>query len=123
VDEPESKALDRQLDRWGEWISCSIAQTEVLRACRLFASQSGLKATDRLLAKAEEVLRRIALLDADYALLGAAAHVDPIELRALDAIHLAAALSLGDELGAMFTYDRRLSDAARQSGLEVLAPA
>jgi predicted nucleic acid-binding protein len=111
------------LDRWGEWISCSIAQTEVLRACRLFAIQPGLRATDRLLAKGEDVLRRIALIDADYALLGAAAHVDPVELRALDAIHLAAALSLGDELGAIFTYDRRLSDAARQSGLEVLAPA
>ena len=45
-----------------------------------------------------------------------------MELRALDSIHLAAALSLGEEMGAMFTYDRRLAEAARQVGLEVIAP-
>jgi predicted nucleic acid-binding protein len=49
--------------------------------------------------------------------------VDPVRLRTLDAIHLAAALSLGDEVGAMFTYDGRLADAARQYGLEVREPA
>ena len=69
------------------------------------------------------MLRRIGLIDADSSLLDAASRVDPVRLRTLDAIHLAAALSLGDEVGAMFTYDRRLADAARKYGLEILSPA
>lgn len=121
--EAESDALNRELERWEEWISCSIAQAEVLRASRLAASQPQRAPDDRLVERAERVLRRIGLIDADSSLLDAASRVDPVRLRTLDAIHLAAALSLGDEVGAMFTYDRRLADAARQYGLEVRDPA
>jgi uncharacterized protein len=121
--ETESDALNRELVRWDEWISCSIAQAEVLRACRLAASQPQRAPDDRLVERAERVVRRIGLIDADSSLLDEASRVDPVQLRTLDAIHLAAALSLGDEVGAMFTYDRRLADAARQYGLEILAPA
>lgn len=41
-------------------------------------------------------------------------------LRALDAIHLASALTVDAE--AMLVYDRRLSEGARLAGLSVLAP-
>jgi predicted nucleic acid-binding protein len=41
-------------------------------------------------------------------------------LRSLDAIHLAAALSLGAE--AVLTYDDRLAEAARGLGMTVLSP-
>jgi len=44
-------------------------------------------------------------------------------LRSLDAIHLAAALELGDELEAVVTYDSRMSSAAEAQGLDVAAPA
>jgi hypothetical protein len=37
-------------------------------------------------------------------------------------MHLAAALSFGEELGALVTYDLRLAAAAKQHQLEVLTP-
>jgi predicted nucleic acid-binding protein len=44
-------------------------------------------------------------------------------LRTLDAIHLASALSVRDELTAFCCYDRRLLDAAGSAGLPVDAPS
>jgi hypothetical protein len=41
-----------------------------------------------------------------------AAALDPPTLRTLDAIHLATALSLGLNLGALCAYDERLASAA-----------
>jgi len=49
--------------------------------------------------------------------------VGPAGLRSLDAIHLASALTLGDELDAFVTYDARQADAARAAGLTVESPA
>lgn len=43
-------------------------------------------------------------------------------LRTLDAIHVASALSLGDDLTALVTCDRRMLDAARAEGLVAHAP-
>jgi hypothetical protein len=37
-------------------------------------------------------------------------------LRSLDAIHLASALELGDELDAFVTYDARQTDAEHRTG-------
>jgi predicted nucleic acid-binding protein len=51
------------------------------------------------------------------------ADLDPELLRSLDALHLAAALELGDELDGIVTYDDRLATAARHHGVAVLAPA
>ncbi len=69
------------------------------------------------------MLGRVTLIEMDSPILEAAALVDPAGLRSLDAIHLATALSLGEELGALVTYDARLADAARTHGLTVFAPA
>jgi hypothetical protein len=41
----------------------------------------------------------------------------------LDALHLAAALSLGSDLERMYCYDVRLAAAATAFGLDVRAPA
>jgi uncharacterized protein len=43
------------------------------------------------------------------------------KLRALDAIHLATAMALGDDLDVV-TYDDRLAAAAREHGLRVVQP-
>ena len=53
----------------------------------------------------------------------AAGRIGPDDLRSFDAIHLVAALKLGDDLQSLLTYDRRLADAAQGSGIAVLAPA
>jgi predicted nucleic acid-binding protein len=54
--------------------------------------------------------------------LDTAATLPPPELRALDAIHLAAALTAPD-LRALVTYDGRLADAAADAGVVVVSPA
>jgi predicted nucleic acid-binding protein len=46
-----------------------------------------------------------------------------VQLRSLDAIHLAAAQTVGDDLRAIVTYDRRMADAAGALGLVVQTPA
>ena|SRR6266545_3013270 len=51
-----------------------------------------------------------------------AAGLRPAELRTLDAIHLATALSLGEDLGVLCAYDARLGDASAAAGVEVVAP-
>jgi uncharacterized protein len=43
-------------------------------------------------------------------------------MRSLDAIHLAAALSLGRDLAGIVTYDRWMAEAAQTLGLRVAAP-
>ena len=43
-------------------------------------------------------------------------------LRSLDALHLATAQQLGDDLAGVVTYDERQADAARALPLEVKAP-
>jgi uncharacterized protein len=52
----------------------------------------------------------------------AAARSRPLTLRSLDAIHLASAIDLGEDLTDFVTYDRRLADAARSLGLRVVSP-
>ena len=67
-------------------------------------------------------MNAMALLPVDDAILEAAAGLEPRELRTLDALHLATALSLGDDLGVMLVYDVRLAAAAQRAGLNVVAP-
>jgi predicted nucleic acid-binding protein len=56
------------------------------------------------------------------AVLDAAAMLEPRVLRTLDAIHLATALTLGDDLDALVTYDARMLDGARLLGLSTATP-
>jgi predicted nucleic acid-binding protein len=44
-----------------------------------------------------------------------AARLGPDGLRSLDALHLACALELGDELGGIVTYDDRLARPPRRT--------
>ncbi|MBI4701555.1 MAG: type II toxin-antitoxin system VapC family toxin [Deltaproteobacteria bacterium] len=114
VAEPESGALRRFLGRRPQRVSSALARVEVLRAVRL----QGRPAAER----AKKLLERIRLLRLDDVLLEAAAAIDPRVLRSLDAIHLASAQALGDDLDAVVTYDRRMSDAASGLGLPVRSP-
>jgi predicted nucleic acid-binding protein len=47
----------------------------------------------------------------------------PLELRSLDAIHLATASLLGADLGEIVTYDERMAAAAQSMGFRVSSPA
>jgi uncharacterized protein len=68
------------------------------------------------------VFDQMAVVELDGSIAERAAHVPPPLLRALDAIHLATALELADDLDAFVTYDDRLAEAARAAGMTVASP-
>lgn len=117
VREPESPALFDWLGAWPDRISSAVARVEVLRALW----RSGFGPASR--RRAMEVLDRIALLPADHPILDTAGDIGPPELRTLDAIHLATALSVGQDLAGLVTYDERLARAAIRLRIDVWAPA
>lgn len=51
-----------------------------------------------------------------------AGRLDPPSLRSLNALHLAAALTLGPDLAGFVGYDQRLLDAAAAVGITVASP-
>ena len=67
-------------------------------------------APDRAL-QAREVRSRLTLTKVRTDVLERAVQTDPALLRSLDAIQLASALDLGDDLESVVTYDERLADA------------
>lgn len=121
LDEPESAALRTYLDG-GDLISCELVLSEIPRAIRRAAATDPMLPRERLLARAGELLDAIGLLALDRELLVAAGTLAEPTLRALDAIHVAAAISAG-ALDAFVTYDERQGAAARLAGLRTIAPA
>ncbi|MDQ6743934.1 MAG: PIN domain-containing protein, partial [Candidatus Dormibacteraeota bacterium] len=73
--------------------------------------------------KVRRQLRNIAMVDIDREMLEQAGGLMPADLRSLDAIHVAAALSLGDDLDGVVSYDARMATAAAAQGLSVASPA
>lgn len=80
------------------------------------------RAARRLGAEPERVLETVVLIELTDHVREVAGQLEPPTLRSLDAIHLASALSLGDDLEALATYDERLANAAEQVGVLVLGP-
>ena len=115
LSEDETEALVDYLDERRTRLATSIvAEVEVGRA----VGAAGGGAREEELA--DRVLGQCMRLALEAPVLAAARGVEPAALRSLDAIHLASAVYL--EPDAMLVYDRRLADAARAAGLEVLAP-
>jgi predicted nucleic acid-binding protein len=73
-------------------------------------------------ARGRTVLQRLDLVRVSDRVLNAAGVLQPRELRALDAIHLATARQLGDELIEVVTYDERQAAAAKHLGCRVVQP-
>ena len=115
VAEPESSALRRALQRWPQRASATLLRTETTRALRRAGQSAAIGAARRLMAG-------LSLVRIDEPLLDRAGDLEPSDLRSLDAIHLAAALSVGTDLGVFLTYDERLARAAQAQGLVVAAP-
>jgi predicted nucleic acid-binding protein len=114
--EKESPALLESLSVWPVRITSELARVEVLRAARRATAQPAAE------KRAEEIMAGLGLLKIDSDILSAAARLEPRILRSLDAIHLASALSLGADLGAIVIYDGNMAAAAASCGLRVLAP-
>ena len=111
--EPETPALVEEVLGDPERVSSALAWTEVVRASRRARSS---------VARASAVLEGIGLVPVDDGILRGAGELEPTTLRTLNAIHLATALSLRDDLAAILAYDDRLIAAARRHGLPVRSP-
>jgi predicted nucleic acid-binding protein len=114
IAEPESAVLRQYLRRRRPLVSSALARTEVLRAL--------LPAGTAAVARGRDVLRALDMVRVNDRVLEAAGTLLPAEARSLDAIHLATAQLLGEELGRVVTYDERMEEAARQLGLQTAAP-
>lgn len=115
VAESETEALREWLTAAGtELVASDLARTELMRAVRRAVP-------DRVL-QARAVLDSLVLTQVTPAVFEIAGRLDPHGLRSLDAIHLASALDLGDDLDGLVTYDDRLAEAAMSNGVVVVAP-
>jgi uncharacterized protein len=114
VDEPEAQAFRAWFAQASPCVSSDLMRTELLRATR--------RASLRFVPRARKVLDALALLRLPSSCFEAAALLEPIGLRSLDTLHLACALSLGDDLHGFVTYDERQAEAARQAGIRVFSP-
>jgi uncharacterized protein len=121
VEEPESAAL-RERIRGRNLVSSDLVLAEVPRAIHRLAAMAGVR-RQRVARRVEEILGGLAFVPLDRDLLRRAGAFDRPFLRALDAIHLAAALDVADAINGFVSYDERQIDAARFAGLPVLSPA
>jgi predicted nucleic acid-binding protein len=119
-DEPESDAL-RAFFADADLVSCELVLTEVPRAIRRASADDPALPLDDLIARAGETIDALALLPLDRGLLAAAGALAEPALRALDAIHVAAAAHLSP-LDAFVSYDERQAAAARLAGLRTVSP-
>jgi predicted nucleic acid-binding protein len=116
-DETESAALAEWLTLRADVpkVSSDLSTIELLRTCR--------RVDEGAVEGAVLLLGGIDLLPIDRAIIEKAATLIPTELRSLDAIHLASALSVKTNLTALVAYDVRLCSAAAEAGIEVVSPA
>ena len=115
TEEPESVALRQFLRRRHKLTSSALAQTEVARALM----EDGPEAMRR----GWDVLQTVNLIRVNDRVLALAGELLPVELRSLDAIHLATAQLLGEDLGRVVTYDERMAAAARALRMPVVSPS
>jgi predicted nucleic acid-binding protein len=102
------------LARDPDQLASAIVEVEVVRAVRRGAPD--------LLPFAQRVVSQLTVVEVSAVIRARASLLDPVNLRSLDALHLATALELGDDLDAVVTYDGRMAEAAASVDLRVVAP-
>jgi uncharacterized protein len=119
-DEVETPSL-RLFLSGSDLVSSELVVTELPRAMRRAAVGLAARSLARVLDTVGTLLDAIALVPLDRSLLLAAGALDQPSLRSLDAIHIAAALSLWP-FDAFVSYDERQAAAARLAGIRTVAP-
>jgi predicted nucleic acid-binding protein len=121
LEEQESEAFERELERWAsseaELVSSTLAWIEVTRALRvrLDAESPMVVAT-----MVEETLGDITECPIGAQVVSIARRLGPPSLRSLDAIHLASAAVLDVDL--VCAYDQRMLTAAAELGFRTASP-
>lgn len=112
--EAETEALAAYLLAHPSHATSAVGLVEVRRAAG--------RRPGTLPGRVDAVLAAVAVIRLGADLVAAAGAVRPAELRTLDAIHVATAALLGEDLEAVVTYDRRLAEAAEAAGLPIASP-
>jgi predicted nucleic acid-binding protein len=115
LQEAEHDALRAELAEWEGYVSSALLAVEAIRACEKYTAEHS--------ADARVWLEGVALLPLDDDVLDAATSLHPVGLRSLDALHLATALSVRNEIGVLITYDQRFAEAVEDHGLVVASPS
>lgn len=113
--ERETEVLHAFLAERQNQVSSALAIVEVHRA----VARAGQPASEELV---DDLLQPVDLVWLDREILTRASQLPPVALRAIDAIHLATALTLGEELESFVSYDRRQLEGASLAGMSVEAP-
>lgn len=95
-------------------VTSELGRVEVLRAAR--------RAGSEVLSEAHAVIGDVDLIPLDRGVQDLARDIGQPPLRTLDALHLASAVLLRDELTAFVAYDQRLLGAAESAGLATTTP-
>ncbi len=114
VAEPESKALGQYLRRHRPHVTSALARAEVARSLLPLGADA--------VERGSAVLQRVEVVRISDRILRRAGALEPVELRSLDAIHLATAQLLQPGLRSIVTYDERMAAVAREMKIRVHAP-
>ena len=115
-EESESAALASWIAERADtpMVSSEIAKVEVVRATRRLDAA--------VMPAARALVSQLDLVPLSSGLIEEATDAGEPLLRTLDAIHLASALSIRNELTAFVAYDNRLLTAAQDAGIEPTSP-
>lgn len=114
-DEEGSTALRGYIGERGDLVSSTLLVVEARRGV--------LRRDPRRLPEVDAALDRVDVLEMSDAVIESASRLPDPLLRSLDAIHLATALLIREDVDALLTYDDRLAEAARTHGIPTSAPA
>ena len=116
VEESHSQAFAAFYDAHAdaEWVSSALLRIELTRAVT--------RALPVLLPDARDLLLAFSFVAIDDDIVEGAMNEPDRGLRSLDAIHLATARILGEDLDAIVSYDDRLLKAATDAGLATVSP-
>jgi predicted nucleic acid-binding protein len=114
LEEAESAALRERWDDGTSVLTSVVARVEAERALR--------RTGQSLPGAIDELFDRLIVIGLTPPVIALAARLEPVALRTLEAIHLATAMDLGEDVDAFVAYDQRLADAARANGLIVEQP-
>lgn len=96
-------------------VSSLLLHTEALRVAH--------RLTTDAVARTRSLLDGVILLPITPDTCERAAALSPSSMRSLDAIHLATALTVVQEISGVLTYDERLAESCSAHGITVMAPS
>jgi predicted nucleic acid-binding protein len=122
VREAESEAIEVELLGWPKLATSLITEVELPRAVARAREDRPDAVIDGSVVL-QGILASAAIIPLDQGIVDEARRVRPTHVGALDAIHVASALSLSSELLAVATYDKRMQDALALAKVQALSPS